>query len=68
MPNVGGRGHGDLYVAVQASIPQKLNQEQQALIENLDQTMPDRAQSPTQNPGDEDEERPFFDRVKDIFG
>jgi molecular chaperone DnaJ len=68
MPNVGGRGRGDLYVAVQASIPQNLNKEQQTLIENLDQTMPDRAQSPTQNPGDEDEERPFFDRVKDIFG
>ena len=36
------------------------------LIEKLDQTMPDRMLDPI--PVDNDEERPFFERVKDIFG
>ena len=66
MPNVGGRGHGDLYVEIKVIVPEKLSREQKTLIENLDQTMPDRMLAPlsTNNDG----ERPFFDRVKDIFG
>ena len=66
MPNVGGRGHGDLYVAVKVAVPTKLNRQQKTLVEDLDKTMPDRVMDPVSN--DEAEERPLFDRVKDIFG
>ena len=66
MPNVGGRGHGDLYVEIKVIVPEKLSREQKTLIENLDQTMPDRMLDPLST--DKDGERPFFERVKDIFG
>ncbi|MEE2637733.1 MAG: molecular chaperone DnaJ [Acidobacteriota bacterium] len=65
MPNVGGRGHGDLYVAVKVHVPAKLTREQKTLIERLDETMPDRVLEPMAANA---EDRPFFDRVKDIFG
>ena len=67
MPNVGGRGHGDLYVAVTVAVPGKLSREQKRLLEELDTTMPDRAHPPVSTASAEDD-RPFFERVKDIFG
>ena len=66
MPNVGGRGHGDLYVRVKVAVPRRLSREQKELIENLDETMPKRVLDPLES--GEGEERPFFERVKDIFG
>ena len=66
MPNVEGRGPGDLYVGVKVIIPEKLSREQKTIIENLDQTMPDRVRDPVST--DANGERPFFERVKDIFG
>ena len=68
MPNVGGRGHGDLYVGVKVAVPRKLTREQKTLIESLGTTMPERVLDPQTGAGDADEERPFFERVKDIFG
>jgi len=65
MPNVGGRGHGDLYIAVKVYVPAKLTREQKALVESLDETMPDRVLEPMAANA---EDRPFFERVKDIFG
>ena len=66
MPRVSGRGHGDLYVLVQASVPTKLSREQKDLLEQLDKTMPDKSSDPTGHA--ESEDQPFFDRVRDIFG
>lgn len=66
MPNVGGRGHGDLYVRVKVAVPRRLSREQKELIENLDETMPKRVLDPLES--GEGEDRPFFERVKDIFG
>ena len=66
MPRVSGRGHGDLYVSVQANVPTKLSREQKDLIEQLDKTMPEKSSDPTGHT--ESEDRPFFDRVRDIFG
>ena len=73
MPNVGGRGHGDLYVGVKVAVPRTLSREQKTLIETLDATMPQRVLDPlTPDTADADddtaEDRPFFERVKDIFG
>lgn len=67
MPSVDGRGHGDLYVAVQINTPRKLTKEQRALIEKLAKTMPDQRVEPVAR-DQHDVGRPFFERVKDIFG
>ena len=65
MPNVSGRGHGDLYVIVRAAVPKKLTREQRHLLEDLAKTMP---QDSIDRDGDESSEKPFFEKVKDIFG
>jgi molecular chaperone DnaJ len=64
MPNVSGRGHGDLYVVVRAQVPKKLTRDQKHLLEDLAKTMP---QEVTDRSG-ESPEKPFFEKVKDIFG
>ena len=65
MPSVAGRGHGDLHVISRVSVPKKLTREQKRLIEDLARTMPD---EPGDSDGSEAAEKPFFERVKDIFG
>jgi molecular chaperone DnaJ len=64
MPNVSGRGHGDLHVIARVSVPKKLTKDQKRLLEELSRTMP-----PETLDADGDEsEKPFFERVKDMFG
>jgi molecular chaperone DnaJ len=64
MPSVAGRGTGDLYVIARAAVPKKLTREQKQLLEELAKTMP---QEPLERAG-EASEKPFFEKVKDIFG
>jgi len=65
MPNVSGRGHGDLHVITRVAVPKKLTKEQRQIIEELARTMPvEKADAD----GSETAEKPFFERVKDIFG
>ena len=65
MPNVSGRGHGDLYVIARVAVPKKLTREQKQLLEDLAKTMP----APSADAeGAEAGEKPFFEKVKDIFG
>jgi molecular chaperone DnaJ len=65
MPNVSGRGHGDLHVIASVAVPKKLTKDQKHLLEELAKALPqheidlDRA---------DNGEKPFFERVKDIFG
>jgi len=66
MPDVGGRGVGDLHVIVKGLTPRKLNKEQRKLLEQLAATMPAESQEPT--PVHAGDDRGIFDRVKDIFG
>ena len=40
MPNVSGRGHGDLHVIARVAVPKKLSKEQRQIIEELGRTMP----------------------------
>ena len=69
MPHVSGRGRGDLYVNVKVEVPTDLSTEQRELVERLHVTMPQRAGEPSTRPGRDDrDERPFFDRVRDMFG
>jgi molecular chaperone DnaJ len=65
MPNVSGRGHGDLYVVTRVAVPKKLTKEQKRLLEELAKTMPQEAFEPGAT---EAGEKPFFEKVKDIFG
>ena len=65
MPNVSGRGHGDLHVIARASVPKKLTKEQRRIIEELARTMPAET---LEADGDDASDKPFFERVKDMFG
>jgi molecular chaperone DnaJ len=66
MPDVSGRGHGDLFVTVKVSTPHKLSKEQKKLLEQLAATLPKEGFEPT--PVGDHEDKGLLDRVKDIFG
>jgi molecular chaperone DnaJ len=67
MPDVNGRGRGDLLVTVQAQTPKKLSKEQRHLLEQLAKLLPKERFEP-RAPGEEQDDRNLFDRVKDMFG
>jgi len=65
MPNVSGRGHGDLHVVAQIAVPKKLTKEQRQMLEEFARTMPAAKEDPD---GADSSDKPFFERVKDMFG
>ncbi|MBI1875716.1 MAG: molecular chaperone DnaJ [Acidobacteria bacterium] len=65
MPNVSGRGRGDLHIRLRVSVPRKLTREQRQQLEELSRSLPPAQLSPRR---DDEEGRTVFDRVKDIFG
>ena len=67
MPDVSGRGRGDLLVTVQAITPKKLSKEQKKLLEQLAATLPEQKVKP-QDRDEETDDRGIFGKVKDIFG
>jgi molecular chaperone DnaJ len=67
MPEVGGRGRGDLFATVQVQTPKKLSKEQRQLLEQLARALPKEKFEPRPH-GEEQDERNLFDRVKDMFG
>jgi molecular chaperone DnaJ len=64
MPNVSGRGTGDLFAIAKVAVPRKLTREQKQLLEELARTLPEEKVDAS---GD-GEDKPFFEKVKDIFG
>lgn len=67
MPNVSGRGKGDLYISVKVAVPKKLTREQRKAMEDLASVLPvDQVEQSTRDAGNAD--KPFFERVRDIFG
>ena len=66
MPDVSGRGRGDLLVTVQAITPKKLSKEQKKLLEQLAATLPEQKVTPKER--EEEDDRGIFGKVKDIFG
>jgi molecular chaperone DnaJ len=64
MPHVNGRGHGDLHVIARVAVPTKLTKEQKHLLEELGRTLPQE----TLDDEEGSDDKPFFERVKDIFG
>jgi molecular chaperone DnaJ len=67
MPDVSGRGKGDLLATVQVQTPKKLTREQRQLVEQLARALPKEKFEPRAH-GAEEEDRNLFDRVKDMFG
>ena len=63
MPDVSGRGKGDLLVTVRGTTPRKLSREQRELLEKLHATL-----SPAEAAGRRDDDKGIFGKVKDIFG
>ncbi|MEW6321419.1 MAG: molecular chaperone DnaJ [Acidobacteriota bacterium] len=63
MPDVGGRGRGDLFVTVRAVTPRKLSKEQKLMFKRLAESL-----SKQQNEMPARDERGLFGRVKDILG
>ncbi len=67
MPNVSGRGAGALHVRLVVDVPKKISKEQKKLIEQLGKTMPVDTLEARSTEGSSDD-KPFFERVKDLFG
>jgi molecular chaperone DnaJ len=65
MPNVSGRGHGDLHVIARVNVPKKLTKDQKHMLEELAKTL---REEPLSGDGADAADKPFFERVKDIFG
>jgi molecular chaperone DnaJ len=66
MPDVSGRGHGDLLAMLKVATPRKLTREQKKLLEQFAATLPQEKFEPT--PREDHDDKGLFDRVKDIFG
>jgi molecular chaperone DnaJ len=66
MPDVTGRGRGDLLLTVKVITPRKLTREQKKILEQLAASLPKETFEPT--PVSREADKGIFDRVKDIFG
>ena len=66
MPSVAGRGRGTFFVRLSVDVPRKLTKDQKKLVEDLRKSMP--VAKIDARKLDEDRDRPFFDKVKDLFG
>ncbi len=58
VPDVNGRGRGDLYIHIQVTMPTKLTRDQKKLFEQLAETLP---------ADNQPAKRGLFDKVKDYF-
>lgn len=63
MPDVSGRGRGDLIVTVQGVTPKKLTKEQRKLLEQLAATLPAQKFEPTRAAEATEEDRGIFGKI-----
>jgi molecular chaperone DnaJ len=66
MPDVSGRGRGNLMVTVKVVTPRKLSREQRKLMEQLASSLP--AETFVPIPVSQEDDKGLFDRVRGIFG
>lgn len=67
LPNVNGRGRGDLHVLVRVRTPRKPTKEQRAALERLAEVLPKETAEARRRGSSEEDERGVFERVKDLF-
>jgi len=67
MPDVNGRGKGDIFATIQVITPKKLSKDQRQVLEQLAKALPKEEFKPRKR-HEEQDERNLFDRVKDMFG
>lgn len=66
MPNVNGRGRGAFHVRLVVDVPRRLSKDQRKAVEQFGKTITVGKLEPTA--GDEGSDKPFFEKVKDLFG
>jgi molecular chaperone DnaJ len=66
MPNVSGRGRGAFHVRLVVDVPKRLTKDQKKAIEQFGKTITVEKLEPST--GDDSSEKPFFEKVKDLFG
>ena len=66
MPSVSGRGRGSFHVRMVVDVPKKLTKEQKKLVEQFGKTIEVGTLEPIA--ADADRDKPFFEKVKDLFG
>jgi molecular chaperone DnaJ len=66
MPNVSGRGRGAFHVRMVVDVPKRLSKEQKKLVEQFGKTVTTEKLQPTA--AGDDHDKPFFEKVKDLFG
>jgi molecular chaperone DnaJ len=66
MPNVGGHGRGALHVRLVVDVPKRLTKEQKKAVEQLSKAMPAEPIAPRE--ADSEIDKPFFEKVRDLFG
>ncbi len=66
MPSVTGHGRGALHVRITVDVPKKLTKEQRKLVDQLGRTFASDKLSARST--DDAHDRPFFEKVKDLFG
>ncbi len=65
MPSVTGHGRGALHVRLVVDVPKKLTKDQKKVVEQLAKALPGEKIGPKAH---DESDRPFFDKVKDLFG
>lgn len=66
MPSVTGRGRGAFHVRLVVDVPKRLTKDQKKLVEQFGKTITVEKLEPTTTDGERD--KPFFEKVKDLFG
>jgi DnaJ-class molecular chaperone len=63
---VSGRGRGAFHVRLVVDVPRRLTKEQKKAIESFGKTITVEKLEPSTGEGGDD--KPFFEKVKDLFG
>jgi molecular chaperone DnaJ len=66
MPSVTGHGRGALHVRLVVDVPKTLTKDQRKLLDQFAKAIPPAKIEP--RPVDAEEDRPFFEKVRDLFG
>jgi molecular chaperone DnaJ len=66
MPSVSGHGKGTLHLRLVVDVPKKLSKDQKKLVEQLGDLMSQQKAEP--RAVDSDGDKPFFEKVRDLFG